>query len=245
MWPMVAYWVAKDGTQTSDWEDGAAYSPESGWFAVADGASTGSDSRSWAYTLVRSFVSERDPSVFGPTGLDRWLDRVRGGFDPRSPEFPASRSPAWVQAEAQRQGAYATLLGGWFHDGRVSAIAVGDTCLFHLRAGVPIGVFPLQDVGEFGTQPDLVTSNGGTTAELARSYDAAFGAEDVLVVASDALSEWLVRERRAVPDIWRSMTRIGYTGVAQLCADLRTARQMKNDDVTLFRARAPESRGPA
>ena len=46
-WRWWAYWVAKDGTETSDWEDGAAYSPEAGWFAAADGASTGSNSRAW------------------------------------------------------------------------------------------------------------------------------------------------------------------------------------------------------
>ena len=244
MWPMVAYWVAKDGTETSDWEDGAAYSPEAGWFAVADGASTGSNSRAWAYWLVRSFVSDRDPSVLAPTGLDDWLGRVRGSFDPRSPEFPSSRSPAWVQAAAQRQGAHATLLAGRFHDGRVTVVAVGDTCLFHLRAGVPIDVFPLHDASEFGTQPDLIASEGGGTARRARHYRADFGDDDVLVVASDALAEWLVRRRRS-PEIWRLLMRIGQGGVTRLCADLRAARQLKNDDVTLFRARAPEPRGMA
>src|SRR5690348_13330808 len=107
---MVAYWLPKAGTSPSEWEDGVAYSPGSGWFAASDGASTGNSSREWAYTLARFFVHDRTADVFdaGGSGFVRWVDATRDRFDPRSPEFPASRMPEWVQTVGERQGSYAT-----------------------------------------------------------------------------------------------------------------------------------------
>ena len=51
MSPFVAFWEPKAGTARSEWEDGCAYSPETGWFAIADGASAGTSSREWGDTL--------------------------------------------------------------------------------------------------------------------------------------------------------------------------------------------------
>jgi hypothetical protein len=59
----------------------------------------------------------------------------------------------------------------------------------------------------------------------------------IILVASDALAEWLASNVENQP-VWRLMSRIGQTGFEQLCRDLRSAQQMKNDDVTFFRARA-------
>jgi len=72
---MIAYWAPKSATPDAEWEDGAAYSRRTGRFAVADGASAGSGSREWAYTLVREFVA----SDLALTDFAGWLASTRAG----------------------------------------------------------------------------------------------------------------------------------------------------------------------
>jgi hypothetical protein len=235
---MVVYWTSKDGTPRSDWEDGAAYSRRSGWFAVADGASTGSDSRSWAFTLARSVIADRPAEIFAEEGFLEWVRRTRAGFDPTDREFPASRTPHWVQAAASRRGAHATLLAGRLAPGTLDAVAVGDCCLFR-RSKDRVDVFPMQSAGDFGTTPALVPSQPMDDRGLVRAvrhFHGRLAPGDVVYAASDALAEWLVRNR-ADDRVWRLLDRIGNRGFERLCADLRAHGQMKNDDTTLFRAK--------
>lgn len=234
---MIAYWLPKDGTATVEWEDGAAYSNQAGWFAVADGASTGNSSREWAYALVKAFVTTR--AATGEDEFVRWVDATRRGFEPHSEEFPASRVPDWVRAAGDRRGAYATFLGGYIADREVRAIAVGDCCLFHLRphVGAPT-CFPLSSPKQFGTSPALISSHPGDDTRMigaAETYRAPVAPGDVIFVASDALAEWLVRNAED-PHVWRVASTISYRGFQALCRDLRRSGQMKNDDVTLWRA---------
>ena len=246
---MVAYWTPKNDTAISDWEDGAAYNAASGWFAVTDGASTGSNSREWAYTLAHSFVQDADHGVFERQGFTKWLDTVRAGFDPSSGEYPISNVPQWVRQTGEYQGAFATLVGGQLDGDRLDAIAVGDCCLFHLPAGHATGAgptpFPLADPRQFGTSPMLVPSVSSGDQNLLGSVahlSIRIHPGDVVFVASDALSETLMR-RLDQPLIWQLLARIGHRGFTDLCRDLRTAQQMKNDDVTLFRALVPPPGG--
>lgn len=237
MTAMVVYWTSKDGTPRSDWEDGAAYSRRSGWFAVADGASTGSDSRAWAYTLARSVVADRPAGIFAAGGLVEWVRRTRAGFDPAAPEFPVSRAPQWVQAASARRGAHATLLAGRIANGMLDAVAVGDCCLFRHGRG-RVDAFPLRSASEFGTNPALVPSQSQGDERLARAvrpFHCALATDDVVFAASDALAEWLVRNQ-ADDRVWHLLRRVGHDGFERLCADLRATGRMKNDDTTLFRA---------
>ncbi len=246
---MVAYWVPKAGTSVSEWEDGAAYNPRTGWFAVTDGASTGSSSREWAYTLAHALVADRDERVLdGPdSGLIDWLEKVRGRFDPKSPEFPVSRMPLWVQRVGGQIGSHATLLGGRIARDSIEALAVGDCCLFHLAHDARPAAFPLHDSSQFGTSPTLVTSHSGNNEQLCttvRRYRASISPGDVLFAVSDALAEWLMRNL-GNPDVWRCLAQIGHEGFDQLCDDLRADKQLKNDDVTLLRVSVLVDHGAA
>ena len=242
---MVAYWTPKQGTDISDWEDGAAYSRASGWFAVTDGASTGANSREWAYLLARSFVDAGDELVFTTEGFVDWVGAVRAAFDPRAAEFPTSQAPQWVRETGAHQGAFATLLGGRVHDGRLQAMAVGDCCLFHLPAQGPPTSFPFDDPGQFGSSPMLVSSVAHREQALAdsvRHLSIQVSPGDVVFAATDAIAQWLTRHLRQ-PAVWQLLVRIGQVGLQDLCRDLRATGELTNDDVTLFRAIAGEPGG--
>jgi len=242
-WSMVAYWETKAGTDIADWEDGAAYSRGTGWFAVADGASAGGLSREWAYRLVRDYVSDQNASTLDDGGLGAWVTDVRSRFDPRSEEFPASRSPDWVQEESVRRGAHATLLAGRFDQDGVRVVAVGDTCLVHLRSGMRLASFPLVDPADFGTQPDLIASRAQALLAGVSFYESEIDKDDIILVATDALAAWLLG-LPADSAFWPAICALDHHGFARLCTDLRAAHLVRNDDMTLLRA-GPLSPGAA
>jgi len=245
---MLAYWTPKEGTGLSEWEDGAAYSQQSGWFAVADGASTGSNSREWAFTLTSAFVRDKVDDVFDDAraGFVDWVERTREEFDPEAAPFLPSKAPKWVQAAGSQRGSHATLLAGQIAGGKVRAVAVGDCCLFRFSQSGAVESFPLHTRADFGSHPQLLRSKQSDAAVLAsavRRYDQALDPGDVIFVASDALAEWLTQQVRN-QQVWRMLSRIGNSEFQELCRDLRAGHQMNNDDVTLLRAStSPDLRG--
>jgi hypothetical protein len=235
----VAYWTPKEGTSTSEWEDGVAYSNASGWFCVTDGASTGGSSREWAFALAESFVDTKPAGVFASdqSGADcfaTWRQSVRDHFDPMSSDYRPSRMPEWVQKVGAQEGAHATLLGGHLERGRLRMVAVGDCCAFHVGSA-GLRTFPLVTTTEFGSHPDLVSSvdSNGSTVEP-RRLETSFDDGDRLVVASDALSEWLMKNGEDGA-AWRTVMSVNHVGFEELCRDLRADGAMKNDDVTMLR----------
>lgn len=237
-----ALWLPKPGSARSDWEDGCGYSPSSGLFAVADGASTGTHSREWAFTLVQRWLADhpqRSSATDGDAWFWHWLDGVRSGFDPDDPTFRKSRAPAWVQSVGKGRGSHATFLGGRIGREELVASAVGDCCLFHLRAHERVATFPVSDVSGFGSSPALLTSTPIDDAALRRELritSRPVEPGDVVFVASDAIAAWLMAniEDRAM---WDALITIGPEGIERLCRDLYKERLLRSDDVTLLRVR--------
>ena len=94
-----------------------------GRFAIADGASESSFARTWADLLVQGFTGHTGPwSRWLPAARQSWLDKFQAS------EF------SWYAEEKFLQGAYATFLGVSIHEAnhRWRAVAIGDSCLFHV-----------------------------------------------------------------------------------------------------------------
>ena len=235
-----AYWAQKADTPRADWEDGCAYSPSTGWFAVADGASSGVRSREWAFHLTRSFVeAARRDAFVDALDVDRfvaWTQTARASFDFDSAEFRSFDVPDWIHQAAMRKGAFATFLGGHLSLAGWRVVAVGDCCLFHV-SGDTVTTFPLAPGHDPATAPMLVTSVAVDDIRLAAHTTAASGrlaAGDTLFVTSDALAAWLLAEVEH-PATWTALRTIGSDGFNRLCRDLRSADLLKNDDVTMLR----------
>jgi hypothetical protein len=243
----VAFWQPKGGTPSREWEDGCAYSPRTGWFAVTDGASTGIRSREWAYFVARCFVEDRPDELLVPDGRHGerfvdWAASLRSRFDPNASEFLPLRAPTWVRAAGEERGAFCTFLGGRLTGGGWEALAVGDCCLFHLNGqSGRLVTFPLASPSDIGSTPMLVPSVAAGDRRLrqeVRLGQGRFEPDDALFVATDALSEWML-DAREHPALWPTLGRITSAGFAAMCADLRKAGQMRNDDVTLLRCIGP------
>ena len=148
-------------------------------------------------------------------------------------------------------GSFATLLGFEIYglDGPEPywrAVALGDTVLFHVRAGRLIATFPPMGPEDFGTLPDGVHTSPASLDRMTERLLVGGGvleAGDFLFAATDAMAQWILRTiERDQAKVWDTLTTLAHPDVfARLVEDQRreqnSAKRMKNDDVTLMRLR--------
>src|SRR5262249_18433803 len=128
-----AFHLVKAGNAPADYEDAFAADTERARFAVADGATEASFAAAWARLLAEGFVA----AGRAPWRELEWLAPARQRW---SAEVDALPLP-WYAEDKREQGAFATFLGVAFRAPRPDgaglwrALAIGDSCLFHLHAG--------------------------------------------------------------------------------------------------------------
>jgi hypothetical protein len=77
--------------------------------------------------------------------------------------------------------------------GRVlRALAVGDCCLFLLRAPAQVFAFPLVESSQFGQNPALITNRAQPSLDVQRC-EALVQPGDLLLACSDALARWMLQ----------------------------------------------------
>ena len=210
--------------------------------AVCDGASESAFAQLWAATLAQQFVA-RPPDLarLDYRGLTQWLAPAQQQWYER---VPWERVKWHGKAKAER-GAFATLLGLQFSvvPGRSSglfwqAVAVGDSCLFLIRDDRLALSFPMAGAAEFGNTPPLVGSVVAANSGLPRQLPKVSGQcapGDIFLLATDALSEWLLREYGLGREPWRELLPLRTPAEwDEWLAAKRSARQIKHDDTTLL-----------
>jgi hypothetical protein len=225
----------------SPYEDASACDISKGRFAVADGASESSFAGSWARLLVDEFIAtDADPICTWPA----WLTPLQQRW-----EMDVSTGPLpWYAETKLEQGAFATFLGvvvdrpRWWRRKRWRAVAVGDSCLFQIRAGRLRRSFPVESATAFDNNPWLVSSRPSRagdrpTNELHARGDCRAG--DSLWLMTDALAHWFLRCAENGEKPWEGLTERLTPDNAQSifaawAAERRDALELKNDDVTLI-----------
>jgi hypothetical protein len=232
-----AFHLVKAGNEPADYEDAFAADAARARFAVADGASEASFAAAWARLLVEGFVAARRP------WREDWLAPARRRWSAEIDGLPLP----WY-AEAKRdQGAFATLLGVAFRRpeagrrGTWRALAVGDTCLFHTRAGRMLTSFPLTRAADFGNEPPLLGSRlgGGERNGEREQASGRWRPRDRFLLMTDALAQWFLRqcERGADPTpevaglLAEPDAQAAFPGWAE---ERRREHGLRNDDVTLL-----------
>jgi hypothetical protein len=194
--------------------------------ALSDGASTASFSAEWANRVANWYVSRSHH----PDGdaLLRMAPALGKGWR----RSVSSRPLPWHAEEKMQGGSFATLLGVTVSESHWRAIAIGDTCLFHVRDGSICAAFPYTTSEEFGARPTLVWTGPSTPAFAGGIREAEGDLEpaDVFVAATDGFAQWLlasVEQHRQPWDVFKD----GPTAVRELVDGERAARRMRNDDV--------------
>ena len=252
---VVTFSEAKAGNAPAEWQDGASGGVAgdgtgTARFIVVDGATGAYDPLRWVDQLVSSFAppagAPRGPRL-EPAAMRAWFGRMQDqwGADVRAfDSIIEERKFAEV-------GSFATLLGFEITglDGPEPfwrAVALGDTVLFHVRAGRLIATFPPLGPDDFGTLPDgvhtLQSSLDRMTGRLLTGAGP-LAPGDFLFAATDAMAHWILRAiGRDEKKVWATLGTLAHPDVfARFVEDQRReqdgASRMKNDDVTLMRLR--------
>lgn len=249
----VVFSAPKHGNSEQEWEDGAAAAPGDAAtgrgprFAVADGATQGFGSARWALRLVEGFVGQGAGGVdeapeLADEPLYRWLCRTQD----RWRHDPVLAHATDLQLyKLETVGSFATFLGCEFADlsgprPRWSAVALGDTVLFHVRGDGLVARFPPIPVRGFGFNPDgLPTGRGALEDVVGRMLFAEGDLRDgdVVYLATDAVADWVLRaDERDGAALWALLAALDHPEAFRaLVDDLRRSEEMVNDDVTLMR----------
>ncbi len=232
----------KAGHRREEYEDAWAVrgsdSPRAARVSVTDGATEASFSQLWALLLAEAWVRNRSTGAefTGRLGGARrlWRRKVK------------SRKLPWYAAEKASRGAYAAFLGLSVvaPSGAWRAVAVGDCNLFQLEGLGPdlslVCAFPLERSDEFGSSPFLLGSMARAEDDPAPHVRLAEGVlppRGMLLLASDALSAWLLRRAERGEPVWEAVSPLGIADASDFVSLVEAAREdgARNDDMTLVR----------
>ncbi len=225
--------LQKEGAAEDENEDSVSINATTGTIAISDGASSSFGARVWSRALVdvaadkpAQLTAQLVEAVMGPAA-EQWTQHHSGG------ELP------WWAQEGLRRGGFATLLlvrVGTGREGRAwQALAVGDSCVFHLRRSTDgwqlLRAFPLETAEAFGSHPVLLSSVSPPPTAGIELAGGQLAAGDVLLAATDAVSEWLLGD----PDRLAFAVEAPIDEVAQAVREARQNQSMVNDDATFVR----------
>jgi len=235
--------LAKDTEHPEQCQDAFAVDPSQAIAVVADGVASAIFSRRWAEILTEAVAAEPpDPEDRG--AFAQWLAGRRQAWS----ESIDTGSLAWFQKAKLPAGAFSTLLwvrlssvedavAGTFGAYRLRALAVGDSCLLHVRHGEVLRTFPIEKSDEFEADPVVLGSvdlNRDGLVEF-RSIDEVCYPDDLLVLCTDAIAQWALRGiESGNPPAWDRLWEIAGEDWQQEIAELRQQQVMRYDDATLM-----------
>jgi hypothetical protein len=239
------FWVQKRGCTPEEYED--AYSPpERRVFqeypvrvAVADGATESIFARQWADKLV----SAAGQGILSLECLSEGIARLRAEWR----DWVAGKELSWFAQEKAFQGAFSSLLtleilpsnSNLGEEGTWNSVAIGDSCLFHIRGEETLVQFPLQWAEEFSNRPFLLSSVGTSSDKVSdRRVCGTWRTGDIFLLMTDALACWYVKSvansahqpSLLTPDLLSDRDTF-----SKLIDSLRDSGEVKNDDSTLVR----------
>ena len=252
--------LAKDAEHPEEDQDAYATDAARGIAAIADGVAAGIFAGQWARILTEATVAA-PPDPGDKEAFAAWLAERRRAWNA---EIDVSEL-TWFQKPKLRDGAFSTLL--WVEitpidesdrqpqdPWRLRAFAVGDSCLFHVRAGELLRTFPIEKAEELEADPVVIGSVNLNRDELLefQSFEALCRPGDWLVLSTDAVADWVLRRRDAgeLPH-WADYWTKSEAAWEEEVAALRHQREMRYDDATLLLLRvsdgvtAPEQPEPA
>jgi hypothetical protein len=146
----------------------------------------------------------------------------------------------------QEQGSFATLLGlelrrprratGWAW----RAVAVGDSCLVHVRGGEVESAFPLATPGAFGNRPPLVPSSADGRCPRPEWLAGRARPGDLFLLATDAAAARLLDPAALSPALEAARESLRGRDPAPLVGWSRELQATANDDVSVVAIRLPD-----
>lgn len=214
---------------------------------VADGATEGILSGKWAEILIKTVCRSKNSSP----DIRSLVEKASKAWDSWMKNYLTEREKhnkpiKWYEEPGLKAGSFSTLLrlvlsdSGRSEGGDWHAIAVGDSCLFHIREGELIRSFPIENSSSFNNSPSLVSSNPSRNKdliELSKMLSGEWRSHDSFYLITDALACWFLKENEARNSPWASYPFIKNSNKINFESwidHLRRSDKIKNDDVTLI-----------
>lgn len=254
---MNVFWLPKLGNAIEEYEDASAHSVPDRRFAIADGATESSFADLWALSLVNKFTAAPPPVTAPSSPFAGWVAPLQKEWHA---QIDWDHLP-WFAEEKARGGAFATFLGLIFSPdpqqekpsffGRMfgmfsapkenhvtwQALAVGDSNLFLIRDNALFKAFPFVQAEQFNSRPLLLSSNPSFNSKVWADVKFAAGdckANDIFILATDALAKWFLTEHEAGRQPWRTLYALKTDNDFDIfVAKLRADSLIRNDDTTL------------
>lgn len=235
-------YMAKDTAYADEYEDAFASNGELGRAAIADGVASSIFSAAWGQILTAALV-EQPPDLTDGAAFGQWLADCRAAWL-ASIDLPRL---GYHQREKLKRagGAFCTLC--WVtvtelpqedsrRKFRALAYALGDSCLFHIRQGAVLRMFPLQTAAEFDLDPMSLCSIASSRDESLEfaTLDLECEEGDLLLLCTDAISKWMMTELEAGMEVpWSKYAIIVEADWMAEIESHRSGRRMRRDDSTL------------
>jgi hypothetical protein len=243
-WGSRVFALPRAGGSLDEYEDAWAGDDTAGVYAVADGAGESAFAGLWARALVGRAV-QRLPPTGDAAAWAAWLEPAQAEWQAA---IHATPLPWYVAAKA-RAGAFATLVslhlqaGAAGGPGQWAAVAVGDSCLFHIPRPVAgradVRSFPLHAPADFTARPYALSSNPACNAAAWAQIVVTSGVwqpGDRFLLATDAVAQWLLRA--VAPAHWAVflawLETADDAAFPRLVAGQRGCGALRDDDVTLL-----------
>jgi hypothetical protein len=249
----------KPAENPEDCQDSFCAEPEQGVFAVADGAGNSFFPREWAQCLTEHFARDVELALQRET-FTQWLRSVHEEWAAGIERIATMPKQSFLVVNGYRgkKAAAAAFIGihlGKPIEGKIPwrAVALGDSCLFHASAGGKVHKYPLTKSTEFAF--DLYALSSYPDRNIAEPKflrdDELEGRPpivegDFLIMASDALSRWLIRREEIGQAVWGQVVSLeSKADFLQFIDQARTEKEepMQNDDVALVVVRFGEPHG--
>lgn len=241
---LTSFHKPKNGNEENEYEDafGSIKKIENGTqvvrAAVADGATECSFAADWAKMLVNCYVERAFRKV---QDIQEQIESLSKDW------YTIINRPLPYYAERKaRMGASSTILGveissdpSLTDSGRWEAIAVGDSCLFHISDDSLNLAFPIKKSEDFNNSPYLISSNLRNNRSCWSNVMIQNGnwqAGDIFILATDALAAWFIHEHETGGRPWDELSGFikdsgNNNSFETWLNEKRTSSSMKNDDV--------------
>ena len=175
---------------------------------------------------------DNEPSV---SAAD-WLPEADGGREaPQAqPAGPGWRTEPGLARPAE-------IAGTW------RAVAVGDCCLFQVRADELVTVGPLCRSDQFDNAPFLLGSKSDEVLRRGVEHVSLHGGpwtrRDRFYLVSDALAQWLLLRQEVGHPPWEMLRELGAPDTIpfdELVLEMRSSHGLHNDDTTVLRVEVDE-----
>lgn len=232
--------LPKEGLLLTECEDAIALSMRQKRFCVSDGATEAYDSRRWARLLTRCWAISGH--LLTKEEFDPWLALIGERLQRRW----SRKTLPWYAEEKARGGAFAAFAGIAFipSEDRLAwqAVALGDSCLVHVRGGAIVQALPISEPEAFGYHPTLIPSNVQRQQGIGEQFTVAMGNADLrdsFWLLTDAIAAWYLRMASHNPSRTEELARLldsnDVSGFERFVDRERADKSLRNDDVAVLR----------